>query len=490
MLLKRLSSLSKFLRQGGFGLDVLKLAGGTTTAQAITVLSLPVLARLYAPDAFGTAGLFTSLVTIASVIACLRYEFAIMLPETDIEAANVFGIAFSAPIVFAMLSAFVLGVAGDAIVKFVNAPGLSDYLWLLPIALALAGTYQALNYWNSRSKRFGRLSMVLVGSSATSSTMQLSAAISGQTTAGGLIVGATSGTAVATVALGILIWREQSRLLLQAIRPHRIWQALVRFRKFPLVDSWGALVNNLAWQMPILLLSIFFSQSVVGYYAMANRTIQLPMALIGASIGQVFFQRASAARNDAKALSSVVLSVFDKLVGIMIIPGILLTLVGQDLFTVVLGKPWAEAGLYVQVLGLWTLFWFISSPLSTLFSVLEYQGRALIVHLSILLTRTAALVIGGINQNIELALLLFSASGVVIYGSMLVWIMRLSGVPMRAVLDVLLRHGRYGVLFAIAVLMIKWLGANHSVLVLAASLGMAALYYVWIFHGSIYRLKG
>lgn len=485
MLLTRAGNFLRSLKQSEFGFDVMKLAGGTTIAQAITVLSLPILARLYPADAFGTAGLFTSLVTIASVIACLRYEFAIMLPSSDEEAANVFGIAFMTPLLFGVLGAIFLVFAGNELVTLLNAPALLNYLWLLPIALWLAGMYQALNYWNSRSKRFGRLSVALVGASATSTTLQLTAGVAGQATAGGLIVGSTAGTAVATGALGIQIWRDQSRLLRDSIRPRRMRQNLLRFRKFPLVDSWGALVNNLAWQMPLLLLSVFFTQTIVGYYAMAFRTIQLPMALIGISIGQVFYQRASVARNDPEALSSVVLSVFDKLVVIMMIPGIFLTILGQDLFTVVLGKQWAEAGFYVQLLGPWTLVWFIASPLSSLFSVLEYQGRALVVHLSVLLSRTAALIIGGVNQNIELALLLFSASGILVYGGVLVWVMKLSGVPIRAALDVLLRHGRYGLLFAATVLAIKWFGGSHSILVLLASAGLAALYYLWIFRRSL-----
>lgn len=169
-------------KRGGFGLDVLKLAGGTTGAQAITVLSLPLLARLFPPDAFGAAGLFTSLVAIGAVVSCLRYEFAIMLPENDEQAANVFGIALSLPLVFAGASAIGLAVAGARLVAFLNAPALLAYLWLLPIALALTGMFQALNYWNTRRKRFGRVSVVLVAASATSSALQLGAGLTGQTT--------------------------------------------------------------------------------------------------------------------------------------------------------------------------------------------------------------------------------------------------------------------------------------------------------------------
>ncbi|RIK26335.1 MAG: translocase [Chloroflexi bacterium] len=380
-----------------------------------------------------------------------------------------------------------LAVAGARLVAFLNAPALLDYLWLLPIALALAGMFQALNYWNTRRKRFGRVSVVLVAASATSSALQLGAGIAGQTTAGGLIVGATAGTTMATSALGILIWRDQNSLFRRVIRPRRMWENAKRFRKFPLVDAWGAwgaLLNNLAWQLPALLLSIFFTQSVVGYYAMANRVIQLPMALIGASISQVFYQRASAVREDSAALVAVIVSTFDRLVTMMLIPALLLTLVGRELFLVVLGPAWEEAGFYVQILGLWTLIWFIASPFTVLFLTLEYQGRALLVNIIILVSRVASLILGGLNQNVVLALLLFTISGLVVYGGMLIWVMRLAGVPSRAVLDILARRGPMALLFAAAIALVKFFGDAYPVFVLLASLGLGALYYLWIFRQS------
>ena len=71
-----------------FAIDVLKLVSGTALAQALSLLVAPILSRLYSPNAFGTAALFASLVSIVGVIVCFRYEQAIMLPKRDEEAAN------------------------------------------------------------------------------------------------------------------------------------------------------------------------------------------------------------------------------------------------------------------------------------------------------------------------------------------------------------------------------------------------------------------
>ena len=75
-----------------FSRDILTLVTGTTIAQIITILASPVITRLYGPEAFGLLAIFTSITSIISVIICLRYEPAIMLPKSDEEAANVFGL--------------------------------------------------------------------------------------------------------------------------------------------------------------------------------------------------------------------------------------------------------------------------------------------------------------------------------------------------------------------------------------------------------------
>ena len=70
-------------RQNSFVGDVLKLTGGAVFAQALGLLITPILSRLFAPEAFGTAAIFGSLLQVCTVVVCLRYELAIMLPEKD-----------------------------------------------------------------------------------------------------------------------------------------------------------------------------------------------------------------------------------------------------------------------------------------------------------------------------------------------------------------------------------------------------------------------
>ena len=71
-----------------FADNVLTLAGGATIALGVTVLTSPITSRLFGPEAFGLAALFMSGATVMGLIACMRYEMAIVLPKNDEEAAS------------------------------------------------------------------------------------------------------------------------------------------------------------------------------------------------------------------------------------------------------------------------------------------------------------------------------------------------------------------------------------------------------------------
>jgi O-antigen/teichoic acid export membrane protein len=72
---------------------VLRLVSGTVFSQPLLLLATPVLSRCYAPEAFGLTALFLSLTDILGELSCMRYEFSIVLPKSDREAANLLGVS-------------------------------------------------------------------------------------------------------------------------------------------------------------------------------------------------------------------------------------------------------------------------------------------------------------------------------------------------------------------------------------------------------------
>lgn len=98
-----------------------------------------------------------------------------MLPKTDEEAANLLGLCLLCVAVVSGLTVPALYFGGDALSSLLRAPGLGPYLIPVPLVVFISGVYLALNYWNSRTKHFGQLSVAGVAGSLATKITQLGA---------------------------------------------------------------------------------------------------------------------------------------------------------------------------------------------------------------------------------------------------------------------------------------------------------------------------
>lgn len=423
-------------RISSFAGDVLTLASGTALSQILVVIVAPLVSRLYTPAEIGVAAIFTSISGIFVVIACMRYEVAIILPKSDDEAANIFALSIGIVFLITILTFPLLLLFRQPLLVFLKIPEINDYLWLIPFAVLFGGLFLPLNYWNTRSKQYKNISVAKFINSFVLICIQLVAGFLGYATSGNLILAIVISSIISSLVLAFQIWKSDHDTFIQFVRWNKIFNALVRYRKFPLFDSWALLLNNISWQVPTFLLAAYFSSAEVGYYSLGNRLLRMPMSLIGLAIGQVFSQRAARAKLEGN-LSVVVDNVFNRLVILGMYPLLVTTIIGRDIFIVFLGVEWSEAGVYTQILSVWMFFWFISSPLGTLFRILEKQETSLFINILIFITRFGALIIGGIIGNARIAILLFAISGVILYGYLSLSVIVTTGIPIKRIIYIL-----------------------------------------------------
>jgi O-antigen/teichoic acid export membrane protein len=462
-------------KKTSFAADVLTLVGGTTFAQIVTILASPILTRLYTPEEFGTWALLISITTIIGIIACMRYEFSIMLPESDKEAINLLGLSLSIVCLMTALTILPIYFFKDEIVLVLNSPQLENYLWMIPIFIFVNGTFQALNYWNSRTKHFKRLSFAQVSRSLSTTGTQIVSGLIRYPLTGGLIIGSLVGYIVSTLTLGGQIWRDDKNFIKANLHPQKFVQGLKRYKKFPLIDTWSALLNSISWQLPAFLLAFYFSPAVVGFYSIGFRILQLPMSFIGSSLSQVFFQRASVANSQGN-LDSLVETVFKILVIIGLFPILTLTFIGKDVFSVIFGSSWAEAGVYAQILSIWAFVWFISSPLSSIYVVMEKQQFGLKFNIFNFITRLLSLVIGGIMGSARVALILFALSGTLVYGYLCFKMLTYSGVKISFVKNIIVSKLLFFAPFGAVLFVLEMVGINEYLIV-----GIGGLFISWYY---------
>jgi lipopolysaccharide exporter len=463
------TALASKLPPGSFIRNVVTLMTGTTFAQALMILVAPILTRLYTPEDYGVYALYSSILGILAVVACWRYELAIVLPEKDEDAANLLVLSICICFGMALLTLALVALFRNPVANLLGAPELAPWLWFMPLSLIAAGLFQAFNYWSTRRKQFRRLAVRQITQSTVTAATQLGIGFAMRPGPGGLISGSILGQLTATGRLAWQIWKDEGKQLLAYIRRKDLYRVGIRFRKFPIYDSWSGLLNTASTMLPALLLGYFFTPAIVGYYALGHRVLSIPMGVIGGSIAQAFFPRVAEARRTGN-IDKITLEMFQKLLAIGLVPMLLITIVAPDLFALVFGSRWWTAGEYVRWLSLWLLFVFISSPLSSLFSVLERQKDSFLINVVQFTTRLAVLVIGGCLHNSHLTVAMFGAVSAILVILTCLYIIILAGVSIKIVLKKTIEIAVGAIPYVVIPIIFKISGTSSLILVLASVL--------------------
>jgi O-antigen/teichoic acid export membrane protein len=343
--------------------DVLKLVGGSGFVQLFRVLISPILSRLFLPEYYGVLQNYLAIAKPVGVVSSLRYDRAIILPKEEKYASNM--LVLSLGIITIVSASLFLAVRlfGLKLAVALNSPELVRYLWFIPVSVAALGYFEALKQWNSRERKYLSLSIAQVGSEVLGDGLTAGFGFAGFTSGSVMIAMQVVGEVFATVAFAFLVFKEDLKFIIPNFDWQLIKQGIVEYKKLPLLNLWSNLIANAALYIPGMMLSAYFSTTIAGYYAIGNNAIRVPVTVIGNSVAQVFYQRSAIAyyENNVKPLME---STMKYLILMSLFPMLLVTIIGKELFVVVFGSSWADAGVYTQILSLWVLMVFITTPIS------------------------------------------------------------------------------------------------------------------------------
>ena len=464
--------------------NVLKLVSGSVIAQALGILLVPIITRLYSPGDYGAFQVFLSISSILAVLSCLSYQLAIMLPKEEEDSANIVTLCIALVSIISVVSGGVFILFSGWVGETLNTPGISQYLIFLPVVVFLNGLFVVVNYWLSRRVRFGTLATAQVANSVSSKFVQIGTGF-GSASPLGLILGLIAGYGAALLVM--LRGIREDLPLFRSVSLSRITYLAKRYRRFPLFTSWSTVANSASLQVAPLMLASFFNPAIVGFYGVAHMVVNMPMSLIGSATGQVFFQKASEEKNRTGSVKTVVQEVHQRLVSIGIFPILILMIIGEELFALVLGAQWGTAGGYARILAPWLLLVFIASPLSTIFSVLEKQTIGLAFNLMVLFSRIAVLYVGGIYGDPVVALILFSITGVIFWGWMNLYVLKISGVAFKSGLEDFLKFFLIALAVAIPLIIVKYLSLPLYILLIVAGIVTIIYYTIVISRDSILK---
>ena len=367
--------LNKLKPKSEFSRNVLTLMTGTTIAQAIPIAISPILTRIYTPEDFGVFALFIAIISIFGSIANGRYELAIMLPKKDEDAINIMALGFIINVILSFFLLFIVLIFHDTILNLLNNKEISPWLYLVPISVFLIGCFNLLNYFNNRKKLYKDLAKANVFKSIATAVVQLSLGFL-KAGAFGLISGQFFSQIVSNTKLFFNIKRLN---LFSKINKKQIVTVGKRYKKFPLIDTFVALIYIVYNRAIIVFLQKFYNSSAVGQYFFAERLVQVPLSFIRTSISNVFFEKISKLTKEDIYSEANQLSI--KLFKLSFIPFFLIIFLSPYYIPFIFGREWSILYKYMIIISISAYISFLMSPYSYVLKIIEKQEVSFLLHL-------------------------------------------------------------------------------------------------------------
>jgi len=136
-------------------------------------MTSPILTRLYSPENFGELAVFTSLISIISVISALRYELAIPLPDKDSEAKHLLVLSIFLVIIITSFTNVIFFIWDEYVAEKLKVAEIAVNSWFISLGVFTVGIYNILNYWSIRTQRFKSIAKVKILQTFSLTTIQL-----------------------------------------------------------------------------------------------------------------------------------------------------------------------------------------------------------------------------------------------------------------------------------------------------------------------------
>ena len=342
---------------------------GSVSAQLVLLLASPILTRLFTPTDFGIFALFVAVSSILGMIANGRYEIAILLPDKDEEGFQIFQLCLWFTSIFTLISFF--GFWGLQRYDWFQNSSISDYWWLLPLAIFFQGTIKTFIYYLNRHKKYLQISKgrLFGGIGLTAASIGLGSMAFG---AIGLILGKLIGHIV-ELLIYLLAMLRKSQNTVSSKRTTNISELITiakKYSNFLKFSTLEGLLNTFFKQIPVFGLTTFFGDALAGHYDLGHKVLGKPVGITGSSIGQVFSQEAAKMNNENPNKIRPFFQKNLKTMFWLVLPAtILVMLLSPILFPIIFGAEWSTSGVYAKWLMPFFAVTFLKAPLSFIIDI-------------------------------------------------------------------------------------------------------------------------
>jgi O-antigen/teichoic acid export membrane protein len=395
------------LTKGSFSHNVLLMFIGTAIGQMGSVILSPALTRIYSPDNFGVLGIYMMVIGVLSLIASLRYEIAIPLIKTEEEAANILAVCTIALFSTSIIIGIILYCTSSVPEFMQSSVGLLwQYRMMIPLGIFTIGAYQILVSYATHKMSFKIISQTKVYQGYGGPITQIILGLAGANIWGlitGFVIGQSLG---ASMMFKKLIPHPQQ--IFKHISRQGIKSMAWRFRDFPLISSFSAIISALGSDS-ILLIAIpiiYHSTTVTGFIFLINRIVERPLLMVSTSILQVYMGDVSKTQSYSR---EAMRDRFLKVLGFQFVIAFtwlaIINATAKYIIPFAFGSQWADSVPYIYILTISYLPRMTLHAVTHTLQILEKQKLSAIWDVCRLLAIILVFVFGYI-YNLEVMSLL------------------------------------------------------------------------------------
>ncbi|MCF8475383.1 MAG: hypothetical protein K9G26_11880 [Emcibacter sp.] len=400
------------------------LVRGTLGASLISLISIPLITRLYSAEQIGTLGLLMSLVLFWSSFQTLRYDSAFFIAKTksEIDYLVVICITCLLLITSLVIPTYYILVSNN-ILGFGILPN-NYIIGAVLISLGLGGFLLFQNY-NIRQSNFKLISRAVI---IRSLGKELSKILFGYIFIPSvlwLVVGEVISAWSSVNAMGYTAVRKMG-LSFKTFSKRKFMFVLKKHKMFPTIEMPSTAINKFNSIIPTPMVAYFFGPKEVGFFVLAQGIVSLPNSKVAKAIGDVFnMQFADYVRaNKHFEARSLFYKTMKKLFLFGLFPLFGTLSFAPYLAGPILGQDWQEVGIYMAYFSPWLFCALLVSPLSRILSIYGVVKYKLYYDV---LTLIFLVVLFGITEYLEfeiyefiIAFVLIGIASYIVYGIILV----------------------------------------------------------------------
>lgn len=398
----RIDQIKKKL-QGSSGLkNVFRISSGTLIGQAVSFITLPVFTRLYGAEVIGVWAILNTIATVVNSFSDAGLIRSIMMEDTEEGMLQVYRVISTIGLGVSILS-------GLAIFGYYTLFPSDDMIvspWFLGVFILVAvftlQQTQVCYSWLNRMSEYKVLMKNPIINNASFGVVGILLGVLGFKEYG-YFIGWMIGQLLTLVHMKRFL---PKKMFLFRIKTYKA--VFKEKKRFVLYQMPTNMITVFKDQLPVMLIRAFFGTTILGYYFITVRVLQIPITLLANAMGRVFYQTTTDMKRRGEQLGAFVYKTLTSVMKVAAVPIILLMSVGDVVLTFFLGEQWLEAGSMLRILALQCFFMFLMTTMQGITITIEKQQYSMLSSVALSCAIALSLTAGKFlfnNLNVGLVLL-------------------------------------------------------------------------------------